>query len=144
MNETQRKRNPKLLSLRVFLKAQASAFIGGLADYMIMVLCTELLGIHYTLSILISGFLGAIVNFSLNRKWTFHAETEILSKQLIRFVIVVGGSVFLKAAGTYLITTKFSLDYKISRILTDLVVSLGFNYTLQRFWVFSKRETKAD
>lgn len=141
MKGTQRKGPRKRSSIWIFLKAQASAFLGGLADYLIMIACTELLGIHYTISIIISGLLGAVINFSINRKWTFSAEKGALGMQLARFILVVLGSVFLKSAGTYLITTYLRLDYRISRILTDLVVSLGFNYTLQRFWVFSGKKT---
>lgn len=120
----------------MFLKAQASAFIGGLADYGIMIVCTELLHIHYTISILISGILGAVINFLINRKWTYKAENSPVGSQIFKFIIVVLGSVLLKSGGTYLLTNWLALDYKFSRILTDLVVSLGFNYTLQTFWVF--------
>ena len=126
----------KKFSLLVFLKAQASAFIGGLADYGIMIVCTELLHIHYTISILISGILGAVINFLINRKWTYKAENSPVGSQIFKFIIVVLGSVLLKSGGTYLLTNWLALDYKFSRILTDLVVSLGFNYTLQTFWVF--------
>ncbi len=126
----------KKFSLLVFLKAQASAFIGGLADYGIMIACTELLHIHYTISILISGILGAVINFLINRKWTYKAENSPVGSQIFKFIIVVLGSVLLKSGGTYLLTNWLALDYKFSRILTDLVVSLGFNYTLQTFWVF--------
>lgn len=130
----------KMSSILVFVKAQASAFLGGIVDYLIMIACTELLGIHYTLSILISGLIGAIVNFSINRYWTYQAETIALQAQLPKFIFVVLGSIFLKSGGTHLFTTWWSIDYKISRIITDLIVSLGFNYTLQTYWVFKKRD----
>lgn len=125
-------------SILVFIKAQASAFIGGIVDYFIMIICTEVFGIHYTLSILISGSIGAIINFSINRKWTFHAEEGNLKHQMFKFIIVVIGSIFLKSGGTYLFTTFLNINYKISRIITDIIVSLGFNYTLQTYWVFKK------
>lgn len=128
----------KYSSILTFLKAQVSAFVGGLVDYMVMIVCTELFGIHYTLSILISGSIGAIINFSINRKWTFHAEKGNLKFQVPRFIIMVIGSIFLKSGGTYLITNWLNINYKISRIVTDLLVSLGFNYTLQNYWVFRK------
>lgn len=122
----------------VFLKAQASAFIGGMTDYAVMIVCTELIGIHYTVSIIISGIIGAIVNFSINRKWTYRADGAGLNSQLFKFILVVLGSVFLKSGGTFLFTNWLRIDYKISRIITDIVVSLGFNYTLQTYWVFKK------
>lgn len=126
-------------SVLIFLRAQASAFVGGLVDYLIMVLCTELAGIHYTLSILISGSIGAMLNFAINRKWTFQAEKGDLQRQVPKFIATVVGSILLKSAGTYLFTNWLKIDYKISRIVTDIIVSLGFNYTLQKYWVFKKK-----
>lgn len=126
-----------------FAKAQLSAFLGGVLDYIVMIGCTELLHIHYTVSIIISGTIGAVLNFSLNRYWTFKdkkADQSPVSSQLIRFCLVVSGSVLLKAFGTYLLTSGLKIDYKISRLIIDLMVSLGYNFILQKYWVFKKTE----
>jgi len=134
--------NSLLAKIKVFLKAQVSAFIGGITDYLIMVFFTEVFHVHYTISIVIGGIIGAVVNFSLNNKWSFHSKDipykNSMRKQLIRFIFVALNSIFLKSTGTYAITTYMMIDYKISRIIVDLFVSIGFNYTLQRFWVFKK------
>jgi len=130
----------KKKSIFVFGKAQLSAFIGGISDWLIFLLCVRL-GVHYTISIWISGFLGALVNFSLNKYWTYEeAKDKKLSGQLFKFYIVVIGSVALKSLGTYLMTEGLVIDCRLSRLVVDLVVSLGYNYTLQRFWVFKKTD----
>lgn len=130
--------------LIVFAKAQVSAFVGGVTDYAIMIFFTEVFHVHYTVSIAIGGVIGAVVNFSLNNKWTFHSKNapykNSTRKQFLRFVLVVVNSIILKSTGTYAITTFLGIDYKISRLITDLFVSIGFNYTLQRFWVFKKAQ----
>lgn len=128
-------------SVYVFAKAQLSAFSGGLVDYFVMIFCTEMLNIHYTISIAIGGVIGAIVNFSVNRYWTFtanEASRSPVGAQLVRFIFVVAGSICLKSGGTYLFTNWVNIDYKISRIIVDIIVSLGFNYMLQKYWVFKK------
>lgn len=122
--------------LRTVGKAQLSAFLGGLVDYGAMILITEVGNIHYAYSILISGCIGAVVNFIINRYWTFKATEESKLKQIPKFALMVLGSIFLKSSGTTFITEFFKLDYKISRLIVDAFVSLGFNFTLQRFWVF--------
>jgi len=131
--------------LFMFTKAQVSSGIGGIVDYIIMILCTELLGIHYTISIAIGGIIGAIINFSLNKTWTFQSKTSSYKyssrRQFSRFAIVVINSIALKAAGTYYFTTFYRIDYEISRVITDLIVSIVFNYTLQRHWVFRKERS---
>jgi putative flippase GtrA len=126
-------------SVFTFLRAQFSAFAGGMTDYAIMIALTEWVGIHYTISIAFSGMLGAIVNFSINRYWTFKRIEESGYSQLPRFAAVVAGSIFFKSTGTYLLTEALMLDYRISRLLIDAVVSLGFNFTMQKYWVFRKK-----
>ncbi len=130
-------------SVLVFLKAQLSAFLGGVFDYLVMLALTEWFGLFYAFSIAISGTLGAVVNFSINRYWTFDATKAPSSKQLPKFVLVVIGSILLKSGGTYLLTNSTSLDYKVSRIVIDLFVSLGFNFVLQKYWVFADTKKAA-
>lgn len=131
----------KAKNIFVFFKAQFSAFIGGIVDYLIMIVCTEFLHIHYTMSILVGGLIGAVINFSINRHWTFSAQQNqsAMPLQFFKFACMLGGSIFLKASGTFLLTESVHIDYKISRLMTDVVVSLGFNYTLQKYWVFSRK-----
>jgi putative flippase GtrA len=129
----------KAKAFYTFAKAQVSAFVGGVSDYLIMIALTEYAGIHYTVSIVISGILGAIINFSINRYWSFSdqgSKQAALGSQLTKFVFVVAGSIFLKSAGTFLITSGLNLDYKISRLIVELIVSYGFNYVLLKYWVF--------
>ncbi|WP_316792654.1 GtrA family protein [Pedobacter frigoris] len=131
----------KRKSVYTFAKAQLSAFSGGIVDYLVMVTCTELLHIHYTISIAIGGIIGAVVNFSVNRYWTFtanKASESPVGNQLLKFIFVVAGSIMLKSSGTYLFTNWLNLDYKITRIMVDIIVSLSFNYVLQKYWVFKK------
>ena len=130
-----------LRDIIIFLKAQVSSLLGGIVDYVTMVFFTEVFNIHYTISIAIGGIVGAVVNFLINKNWTFKSGRRYLNtsfSQLLKFVIVVLNSILLKASGTYFITNYLSLDYKISRIIIDLIVSLGFNFTLQKKWVFKK------
>lgn len=128
-----------------FSKAQVSASIGGGVDYLTMIFFTELFNIHYTISIAIGGIVGAVVNFSLNKYWTFHSKSETYrnttSTQLLKFAIMVVNSIVLKSSGTYFLTTIFKIDYKITRLVVDLIVSIFVNYNLQKFWVFKKNRT---
>ena len=140
--ENKNKSNNFIERLFVFAKAQVSAFIGGITDYAFMIFFTEVFHVHYTISIAIGGIIGAVINFSLNRYWTFPTKElrykNSIKKQLLKFVLVVLNSILLKSTGTYVITTFLNIDYKISRVVVDLFVSIGLNYNLQRNWVFKK------
>ncbi|MDR1169514.1 MAG: GtrA family protein [Prevotellaceae bacterium] len=135
-----RPRNSILGRLETFVRAQFSAFICGVCDYFIMILLTEFVKIHYTVSIIIACTLGAIMNFSVNKNWTFYSKNSdykfSFTQQLWRFIFVVTSSIGLKTLGTYLLTTYGHIDYKISRLITDIIVSIFYNYMLQRYWVF--------
>lgn len=133
-------------ALLTFGKAQVSALSGGLSDYAIMVILTEVFLVKYTISILISGIIGAAINFSLNRRWAFNSEEDFhhsLKSQLIKFAVVIGGSILLKSAGTFFVTEGSGLDYKISRVAVDLLISYSFNYPLIRYWVFKKAKSES-
>lgn len=126
-------------AFRIFAKAQVAAFTGGVSDYLLMIVFTELFTIHYTISIILSGLIGAVVNFSINRYWSFASiERAPIGQQLSKFALVVAGSIVLKSGGTYLITQYMISDYRISRLVAELFVSYFFNYMLLRYWVFKE------
>ena len=131
-----------LEKILVFTKAQVSSFAGGIVDYSVMIFFTEVFHLHYTLSIVIGGVFGAIVNFLLNKRWTFYSKEHWQRvsgrKQLLRFVLMAVNSIFLKAIGTCFITSLIKTDYKISRIILNLTISMILIYNLQKNWVFKK------
>lgn len=127
----------------VFLRAQFSAFIGGISDYGVMLICVEFLGMHYIPAIGVGGLAGAVINYSISRKWAFKADQEKISSQFSKYAVVSFGSVILKSMGTFAFTEGLLIDYRISKLLTDGIVAFGFNYTLQRYWVFKKVATDA-
>jgi putative flippase GtrA len=125
-----------LSEVKIFAKAQFSAFFGGMVDLFTMFLLTEFYSVHYIHSLVVGGIVGALVNYSINRYWTFEASGRSVGEQLSKFVCVVIGSITLKSIGTYFFTEVILWDYKISRIVTDAFVAFGFNYVLQKYWVF--------
>lgn len=130
-------------SILTFLQAQVAAFLGGLTDYGLMILFTEVFKLHFTFSILISGTVGAIINFSINRLWVFKNQcgySNPINNQLFKFALVVLGSISLKSLGTLVMQKIFQLDYRIGRLVTDIFVSYGFNYPLIKYWVFRVNE----
>ena len=74
--------NGSLLTiLTSYLKAQLSAFIGGVVDFGVMVILTEVFGVHYLYSLVAGGLIGAFFNFIINRYWTFAASGSELGNK---------------------------------------------------------------
>ncbi len=122
----------------VFLRAQVSAFFGGIIDYLVMLYCVEFLHIHYIPAIAVGGLVGAVVNYTISRYWAFNSKNESIAKQFLKYAVVSIGSIILKSTGTFILTETTNLDYKLTRLVIDGIVAFGFNFTLQKFWVFKK------
>lgn len=129
--------------MKTFIKAQLSSFTGAVVDYLCMILLTEVFGVFYTYSIIMGGIVGAVVNFYINRNWSFRAKGERKRVQLMKFSCMVAGSVLMKSYGTLFLTNLTGLDYKLTRLMVDAVVAFGFNYPLQKYWIFGKKEAEA-
>ncbi len=127
-----------VFKLKEFLRAQVSAFMGGIVDFGIYSFCYSVLGVPAYFSNVFSGALGAIVNFTINRYWSFARTGHSIGSQLWKFIIVVMGSILLKSSGIYFLVDVFQYHYLLSKLAVELVVSLGFNFILQKFWVFKK------
>ena len=126
--------------LKEFLKAQLSAFLGGMSDLAIYSFCYKVLAFSAPFSNVISGSLGAIVNFLINRYWSFNNAKSSIGSQLWKFIIVVAGSISLKSLGIHFFVDIWHWHFLISKLLVEVAVSLGFNFTLQKFWVFKKTD----
>lgn len=121
-----------------FGKAQLSAFLGGLFDFSVYTVGIQVLGFTAYISNIISGSSGAIVNFTINRYWTFNNTSTPVGKQLAKFVLVVIGSISLKSTGIFFLVVNLSLNPYFSKIVMEILVSLGFNFLMQKYWVFRK------
>ena len=121
-----------------FGKAQVSAFLGGLFDFGVYTFSIQILNIPPYLSNIMSGSLGAVLNFTINRYWTFDKTDTPVSQQLAKFVVVVIGSIFLKSTGIFFLVDHLSANAYYSKIIVEILVSLGFNFLMQKYWVFNK------
>ena len=121
----------------VFGKAQMAAFVGGIIDFIIMILCFEYLQMSLANAILIGGIIGALINFLICKYWAFdNQQKSDAFKQGLKFAVMSLSSIGLKIIMTSLIVYSIDFDYRISRLIGDGLVCFGFNYLLSRFWIF--------
>ena len=112
-------------------------------------------GLTPWLSTALGAFCGGVVNCILNYKFTFHADNCDWRAVIVKYIMVWIGSMLLNAFGTqaiyylmssmpWLETIGFRPDgyYAVARVFTSLVVSLFWNFVLQRYFVY--RPTRID
>ena len=119
-----------------FLKAQASSLIATLADFLITIVCKEVLGIWYLMANIIGVITGGLVNFWINRDWVFDGRAKAARYQAIRYFVIWTGNLMLNASGVWLLTQYSSYNYLTSKIVVSLIVGWTYNYFLQKNYVF--------
>jgi len=119
-----------------FLRYNASAYTATFFDYGVFLFCLEILNIYYPIATFIGATTGATVAFLLGRNWTFRNKEEVITKQSMKFLAVVAGSILLNTLGVYLVTEYIGINEKISKIIVAVFVGVGYNFPMQRYFVF--------
>lgn len=134
-------------SLFMFLRAQLSAQFATLADFILTYVCFQWLGIYYVIATSIGAITGGIVNCVINYKWAFATKDCQFKWVFLKYILVWVGSFLLNVGGVYLLVEllkhhtylweRASGFYLIiAKIIVAVIVSVGWNYVLHRYFVF--------
>lgn len=91
------------------------------------------LGVRLLWSTIAAYVAGLMVNYSLNRNWTFRARADH-RKTLIRYATVVAFN-FGSTLGIVLGLTHLGLYYLLSKLIA-VAINACINFTAGRYWVF--------
>jgi putative flippase GtrA len=119
-----------------FAKAQLASFLASLVDYGITIFCVEMVGFWYLIGSSTGTIIGGMTNFSLGRNWVFKGGERERKIQLFRYFMVWSGYLLLATSGVYLLTHFGSINYLVSKISVTLFLAVGYNYPLQKRYVF--------
>ena len=138
--------------LFLFLKASVSSQIASWVDMGLSQLLFAVVGLT-----LYDGFFakaigaatGGIINCCINYKWTFRPEDCSKRTVAIKYAIVWLGSLLLNSFGTAVTTGLVSdlpilqewgitekSEFFVAQLAVSLVVSICWNFMLQRYFVF--------
>jgi putative flippase GtrA len=84
----------------------------------------------------IGTVVGSLSNFTINKLWTFEAGRKGLAPQFLRFLLVQTGASALQTLGVWIFTRFAGLPYVASKTLIAVLVYLGWNFPLNRLFVF--------
>lgn len=122
--------------MKRFHKSVIASLISTGVDYGSLIANVELLHVDYVLATFIGTVLGFATNFTLNRFWAFDAASEPWTRQLVRSLPVQAGSTFWQTLGVWLVTRFGGLAYELSKLLVAALVYLGWNYQMNKRFVF--------
>lgn len=127
--------------MKTFLKAQATSLISTSVDYLMFGLLHEVFGVWYLLANVIGVTSGGVTNFLLGRYWAFSSKEENIEGQALKFFIVWVGNLILNTGLVFGLTEMLGNKYAwISKIVVSIIIGIGYNYVLQKFFVFKKSD----
>ncbi|MFT3775014.1 MAG: GtrA family protein [Minicystis sp.] len=115
---------------------QIGSVIATAVDFGVMVLAVELIGLSPVVGTMLGATSGAVTNFQLGRHWIFEARHANVAGQAARYAIVSGASAGLNALGEYLVHVVLGVGYLPARAIVAVIVSLCWNFPMQRHFVF--------
>lgn len=118
--------------------------VGGfafIADFSILFILTEYVGLHYLLSAAISFTLGLTINYILSIFWVFERRA-VNSKFWEFFIFAIIGLIGLgfNEFFMWILTDVVFLHYLVSKMITTFIVYF-WNFFARKIMLFSKRRT---
>jgi putative flippase GtrA len=125
-------------SWRDLARHQAASFVATAFDFAVMVTLVELARLSPAAATAAGSACGAVINFSIGRHWTFGAAHGAASAQALRYALVSAMSLLLQSTGEHLLTRYAASNYVVARVALSIVVSLAWNFPMQRGYVFRR------
>lgn len=120
-----------------FVKYGVSGTIAFIFDFGILVLGTELLGLHYLISNIGGYAVGFAITYTLNVKWVFQHRRfgGARGMELTLFIAIVFLGLGVSELVIYLATELGQLPYTWSKVVATVFVFL-FNFTAKKLLLF--------
>lgn len=116
-------------------------FVGGTAffvDIFFLYVFSDIFGIYYLISAVLSFLISVLVNYVLSKKWIFsraNLDSKVLEFNLFVLISAVG-LVFTEIL-LYFFTDIVGLYYLVSKFIATVIV-LFWNFTARRFMFYGR------
>jgi len=130
-------RLPSLLGRRL-LRFATTGGICFSVNLAVLYAGTELLHLHYTLSLLLSLLVVNLVGLLLNRRWTFESTRNPFWAEAMRYWSANALSALAVLASTALLVEVLHVHYLLANVLIAVLFMIG-NFVLHLRWTFRAR-----
>lgn len=137
--------------IRSSISSQIASWVDlGLSTLFFAFVFVALDGVYRSnLSVAVGAVAGGVVNCCINYRFTFHAKGQSVRCVAVKYVMIWAGSLLLNMYGTtflsyalshweWLLSIGFKEDgiFATSRLIVSLIVSLAWNFVMQRNFVY--------
>lgn len=119
-----------------FSRFGAVGAIGTAAHYALFIALVEVTGADPVGASTAGALLGALVNYILNRRYTFRSARRH-REALPRFLAVAAAGLAFNAGLMLLLVEGLNMHYLLSQVIATLGVLL-WNFSANRLWTFGK------
>ena len=118
------------------LRHQVGSLAATAVDFLVMIACVSAFGLAPGAGTAVGAASGGVTNFILGRRWIFRALEGRASSQALRYALVSAASLLLNAVGEHVLVTTTHLQFVVARVIVSLLVSVLWNFPMQRSFVF--------
>jgi len=109
--------------------------IGTVAHYLLLVMLVEMLGTNVVPASTAGATLGALVNYALNRRYTFRSKKRH-GEALAKFLVIAALGLALNSSFMLIFVEILNIYYLLAQVLSTGLV-LVWNFAGNRFWTFN-------
>jgi len=123
--------------IKLFIKSSIAGSTAAVTDLFFLFIFEHFLDWHYMFSVNIAFAIAVLVNFSLQKYWTFEKkEVSVIHIQFMKFISVSGLNLILNASLMYILVTYFGVWYLLGQILVTICLA-GMNFLFYRRFIFA-------
>ena len=83
------------------------------------------------------GFLfSVVINFTLNRIWTFHSNTADIELQFMKFISIASFALIINSVIIYILNVKIRINFYLSKLIAVFIV-MFYNYSMNALFTFT-------
>lgn len=127
-------KHPNILTS--FFRYNMVAILATTVDFLAFILLNNIFNLWYVASTFISAIIGGTLAFILNRNWVFLSKNGKPSFQVVKYIVVWGGSILLNTYGLYLIVENTNISEMLSKVLVSVFIGVSYNFLMSKFIIF--------
>lgn len=126
-----------MTTTRKVFKGGVSGIAATCVDLTALVALVEIFGVHVTFAAFFGAAAGAVVNFVINKFWTFRCTRPIDYKQVSVFALVALGTCLFVAGAVHVLAVWMGIPYVLAKGVAAVMAFLLWTYPAQAKLVFT-------